>query len=421
MNVAVFGLGYIGLTAACCIASEGHKVIGIDINESKVRDINRGIVPFSEPELEQLLRQALAEERLQALSVVGEQLGEIDLAVVCVGTPSGPDGAHNMSHISEVSQQIALNIGQSRSKPLSVVYRSTIKPGTIEGFIAPIFRSVLGEATEQLVELIYNPEFLRESSAVRDYFDPPKIVIGTRNALPSSVMDALYEDLPAPRFYVGYKEAELTKFIDNSWHATKVAFANEIGRVCGELQISAEKVHQIFKADTKLNISAYYTRPGGAFGGSCLPKDVRAFQRIAEDLGANTYLLNSLLASNESHKDYLFKRVTEGVTEGDRILLVGLAFKSGTDDLRESPNVNLALALLDAGYQLSIYDPCLEPARLKGQNLAYAYSFLPNLEALLVDKDCAESTQWDRVIASNDSVDALNLGSVTIVNTHTLP
>lgn len=409
MKVAIFGLGYVGFTAMCCIARDGHSVIGFDVNERKVEAINQGRCPIVEPELDAMLADGLAAGRLQAYTQIGERLADCELAIVCVGTPSAPDGSHNMTHIAEVSRQIAAAIEPTRAMPLTVVYRSTFRPGTIEGLIAPIFRAELGAEAERLIELVYNPEFLRESSAVKDYFAPPKIVIGTHDGRPSERLEILNRHLDAPTFHVRFGEAELTKFVDNTWHAVKVAYANEIGRVCLQLGLSAAQVHEIFVSDTKLNISPYYTRPGGAFGGSCLPKDVRALQSIAADCGAGTPVIDALLRSNEAHKYRLFQLVTQGLQPGASILLAGLAFKARTDDLRESPNVDLARALLREGYALDIFDPAIDATKLVGANLGYAYTQLPTLSRLLVSRETAGARRYDRVIAANATVRQLDL------------
>ena len=222
-------------------------------------------------------------------------------------------------------------------------------------------------------------------------------------------MDKLNANIKAPVFYVGYGESEITKFVDNTWHAVKVAYANEIGRVCMQLGISAAKTHEIFISDTKLNISPYYTRPGGAFGGSCLPKDVRALQYISGDCGAGTYLIDSLLRSNDAHKFRLYEMTTKGLKAGAKVLLVGLAFKANTDDLRESPNIDLARNLLKDGYDLSIFDPAVDATKLVGANLGYAYTQLPALQNLLVSKEIAETQQYDRIIVANPTIKQLNL------------
>jgi GDP-mannose 6-dehydrogenase len=421
MKVAVFGLGYVGCTAIACIASQGHAVIGIDVNEDKVGLIRQGLSPIREPGVDEMLAEARAQGRLDASTSIVGQLDDCDLAIVCVGTPSGVDGAHNMSYIVQVTRQIAQAAAGERTRPLTVAYRSTMRPGTIDQMIAPIFRSVLGEDYENKVELVYNPEFLREATAVQDYFNPPKIVLGTRDGTPSENMEALHDGIEAPVFVVPFREAEITKFVDNSWHAVKVAFANEVGRVCQSLDISARQVHEIFVADTKLNISPYYTRPGGAFGGSCLPKDVRALQYIASDLGANTPLVDSLLRSNEAHKHYQFARLTAGLAPGARVLLVGLAFKADTDDLRESPAVDLARKFLDAGYQLDVFDPGLTPDKLVGQNLGYAYAYLPTIETLLIDQQAAETRDYDLVVATNKLIKTLAVKAPTVVDVSSIP
>lgn len=422
MKVAIFGLGYVGFTAACCIASEGHQVIGIDVSQKKVRQIMAGQAPIVEPRVQDMLADGIAKGRIAADVNVGVHLDECDLAIVCVGTPSAADGSHNMGFIADVTRQIATALTGDRDRPLVVAYRSTFRPGTVEELVLPIFQATLGEEMGDRVQVVYNPEFLREGSAVEDYFNPPKMVIGTQDGTPNPVMEALNVNIDAPTFVVRYRESEITKFVDNSWHAVKVAFANEVGRICLAQGVSAQQVHQIFVSDTKLNISPYYMRPGGAFGGSCLPKDVRALQYIAADTGANLPLINSLLGSNEAHKHRLFEFAVEGLQKPARILLAGLAFKAGTDDLRESPNVDLARKLLAAGYELEIYDPSIDAAKLVGANLGYAYSQLPVLERLLVDRAHAEGAQYDRVIASNATINGLALsGSPEIRHTGQLP
>lgn len=415
MKVVVLGLGYVGFTAACCIASEGHRVVGIDVSARKVAEISAGEAPIVEPKVAQMLTDGLAQGLISADTKIGQALDDCDLAIVCVGTPSAADGSHNMGYIADVTRQIAAAIDPQRQKPLTVAYRSTIRPGTIDDLIIPIFQAQLGASANALVKVVYSPEFLREGSAVLDYFAPPKVVIGTQDGAPNPEMTLINENIDAPTFVTGYREAEITKFVDNSWHAVKVAFANEIGRVCLSMGISAGQVHQIFAADTKLNISSYYTRPGGAFGGSCLPKDVRALQHIGADVGANMHLVDSLLRSNEAHKHRLFEYAAADLAPQATILLAGLAFKAGTDDLRESPNVDLARKLLAAGYVLEIYDPAIDATKLVGANLGYAYSKLPVLERLLVNKEHVEARKYDRVIAANATVKDLHFPEGTEV------
>lgn len=419
MRIAVYGLGYVGLTAAACLTKEGHWVLGVDVSEAKVRQIAKGISPIKEPGLEAMLSEAVENGLLECTTSPAERVSECQMAIVCVGTPSGPDGAHNMTDIAEVSRQIAAAVQPTRAQPLTVVYRSTIRPGTLEELVHPIFASTLGDAMGA-IELIYNPEFLREAVAVHDYFNPPKIVVGTVDGKPSARMDELYKNLPAPIFYTPYREAEFTKFVDNTFHALKVAYANEIGRACSQLGISAAIVHNIFVSDTKLNLSPYYLRPGGPFGGSCLPKDVRALQYISGDVGANMHLVESLLRSNDAHKHFLFQFATRGLARGARVLMLGLAFKANSDDLRESPNVDLARKLLQAGFKVSVFDPSLEPRHLIGQNLGYAFSHLPGLSDLLVSRATAEQESFDVVIDTRGAAEALSLSSRNIVDIHAL-
>lgn len=420
MQIAIYGLGYVGLTAAACFTKAGHGVIGVDISADKVARINRGESPIAEPGLDELIRNAVSSGSLRATQQVGAHLDSCDVAIVCVGTPSAPDGSHNMSHIAEVSRQIANSVSAKRRTPLTVVYRSTIRPGSVEYLIRPIFASILGKNLDT-VELVYNPEFLRESVAISDFFNPPKMVIGTKDGKPSANMEALNAGISAPVFYTNYREAEFTKFVDNSFHALKVSFANEIGRICLKLGVSAAKVHEIFVADTKLNISANYLRPGGAFGGSCLPKDVRALQYIAAEAGVDTFVINALLQTNEAHKDFLFEHCTAGLEAGAAILMVGIAFKADSDDLRESPNLDLARRILQAGFDLQIFDATLRPALLVGQNLGYGYAHLPSLASLLISREMAENSNYDLVIDTTGRAGSLRLRSSKLIRLDALP
>lgn len=417
VKIAVFGLGYVGMTAAACLAKEGHEIVGVDLNEEKIAAVNSGRSPITEPGIDDLIRKAIADGLLKATSDASLYIDSCDMALVCVGTPSAPDGSHNVSFIAEVSRQIARMVDCSKERVLTVVYRSTIRPGTTEELIAPIFEQALKSGR---VELVYNPEFLRESVAINDFFSPPKIVVGTRDGRPSERMEQLNRNISAPTFYTQYREAEMTKFVDNSFHALKIAFANEIGRVCGCLGISAQTVHEIFVSDTKLNISPYYLRPGGAFGGSCLPKDVRALQHIASDIGAHTHVVDALLRSNEAHKHFLFEFCMDGLQPGARVLMLGLAFKANSDDVRESPNIDLARRFLRANVQLSIYDPHIEPAKMLGQNLGYAYSNLPTLKKLLITEQALAAEQFDLVVDTQGLAKQLQLRAVRVVDINSL-
>jgi GDP-mannose 6-dehydrogenase len=414
MRIAVFGLGYVGLTSAVCLSGQGHDVLGVDINGDKIRDIMSGRAPFFEPGVDEGLRRALKEGRLTCtIAPDWDMMSRCDLAFVCVGTPGGPDGSHNMAFVANVTRQIAEAVDPKRSVPLPVVYRSTFRPGTMEGLVAPIFAAVLGD-WQTAVEPVYNPEFLRESVAMADFLNPPKIVVGTRDGTPCRLLDELNDSATARVFYTHYREAEFTKFVDNTFHATKITFANEIGRTCLNLGIDPKVVHDIFVSDTKLNISADYLRPGGPFGGSCLPKDIRALQHIGADVGAGLHMVDALLRSNEAHKHFLFEHCTHGLARRANILMLGLAFKRDSDDLRESPYVDLARKLLQAEFKVSVYDPTLDPRKLIGQNLGYAFMHLPTFGSLLVDRTTVETQRYDLVIDTNGTADTVPLRQAPI-------
>lgn len=418
MKIAILGLGYVGMTAAACLSSQGHDVIGVDPNATKVNAVLAGRSPITEPGVPELVAAARAAGLLTASTTLGPEVAECELVIVCVGTPSAVDGSHNMTHIAEVTRQLAELMKSHPDAALTVAYRSTIRPGTIEELIQPILDGVLG-AESSRVEVVYNPEFLRESSAVNDFFAPPKIVIGTKTGDPCPALDEINSGIDAPVFYVKYRESEITKFVDNTFHAVKTVFANEIGRVCTQLGISAAEVHKIFVSDTKLNISPYYLRPGGPFGGSCLPKDVRALQHISRTSGAFMHLVDSLITSNEAHKMFLFEHVTQGLDHGARVLMLGIAFKNHSDDLRESPNVDLARMLITAGYQLSIFDPYVAPQNLMGQNLG-VLSNSPFITQLLVDQGTIESTRWDLVVDTRSAAGSYALDAARVVDINRL-
>lgn len=381
MKIAIFGLGYVGLTSAGCLLKQGYDVIGFDTSVYKVESINDGACPIFEPELDVLLKDGYESGKFTAHVSVTGMLNDVDVAIVCVGTPSASNGAHDMSYIAEVSRQIAFE-ATKREQSLEVVYRSTFRPGTMEGLIKPIYDGVKSKVT-----LVYNPEFLRESTAVKDYFSPPKIVIGLESPGINSKLEALYSAIEAPVFRLGYKESELIKFIDNSFHALKVAFANEMGRLCEANGINAMDVHKVFIADTKLNISPYYLRPGGAFGGSCLPKDVRAIMHYAHSSAIEIPVLSNVIRSNESHKEFIFDKTAADLVAGDEVIVVGLAFKANTNDLRESPNVDLVERLIGKGISVRIFDPSVDLRFMVGRNFAFTMSHLPHIESLLIGPD----------------------------------
>jgi GDP-mannose 6-dehydrogenase len=421
MRIAVFGLGYVGLTTAVCLASSGHHVTGVDINSEKVDKANRAISPIVEPDLQHMLEFAVKAKRFRAYQSLDGKRMEFDIVMVCVGTPSGPDGSYNMTSVIEVTRQIINLIADEPDLKPTIVYRSTFQPGTMDELISPIFRNILSVQQSDRVELLYNPEFMRETTAIHDYFNPPKIIVGSPDGKQSAAVHSLYTNFTAPVFYTSYRVAELTKLVDNSWHALKVAYANEVGRICIHLGVSARSIHDIFVSDTKLNISPCYLRPGGAFGGSCLPKDLRALQHISAGLGANTAVIDSVIRSNDAHKHFLIQYCVGNLSPPARVLLVGLAFKAGTDDLRDSPSVDLARKLLSAGFEVSIHDPTIDLARLIGQNLNHAVVHLPNLARLLVSESTTQASNYDLVIDTVGNADQLKLNAQRIVKIDTMP
>jgi GDP-mannose 6-dehydrogenase len=421
LNVAIFGMGYVGITVAACLLKEGHTVVGVEVNEEKRRIIASGRSPILEPGVDAQLSDGIRDGRLSIVAGPQDALSGAELALVCVGTPSAPDGSHNMTIVAEVTRQIANAVKLAgRKDKLTVVYRSTMRPGSINGLIRPIFETVLGRTADHIVEVVYNPEFLRESEGISDYFDPPKIVIGTADGQPCRRLQELYKGMKAPTFVTRYREAEFTKFVDNSFHALKVAFANEIARICLHMDIDVRKVHEIFVADRKLNISPRYLRPGGAFGGSCLPKDVRALHHMSEDIGANGHVIEALQRSNEAHKRFLFDHCVEGIPARAVVLMIGLAFKPDSDDLRESPQIDLARRILQNGYELSIYDASVKPEQLMGQNLGYTYSQLPSIGELLISREDVEQRTFDLVIDTNGRSKQLVLKAAKFVDISSL-
>ena len=384
MHIAIMGLGYVGATTAACLLRDGHHVYGIDISPEKVAAIGAGRSPVVEPMVETLLQEGLAAGRLLSSSNLDPWLDRLDLVLICVGTPSRADGKLEMVHLLDVTRQLGRQLRMRRSAtPLLLVFRSTMAPGTMERLVLPTLENAVGEAPGRLYEVAFNPEFLRESTAIKDYYAPPKIVVGERVTGASQRLKGIYDNLDAPFFEVGLAEAEMVKFVDNCFHALKVAFANEIGRIAIAKDIDPQLVADMFLADTKLNVSPAYLRPGGPFGGSCLPKDLSAMLAVAREAGVQVPVLGGAKESNAVHAAWLVQAVQARMAPPGPVLLLGLSFKAGTDDLRNSPLLELAEALLDAGYDLRVFDPDLDPGRLVGVNFALAAEHQEVLRACL--------------------------------------
>lgn len=391
MKIIVYGLGYVGTATAACLLKQGHCVAGIDVDRTKNEAFESGKSPVGEVGVDELLRVGRTNGRL--LETADDHAMDADAILVCVGTPLMPNGALDLSQIMAVTEECgaALKRRPSHAPPITVAYRSTMLPGSMEEAVIPELIRHAGTPGERY-EIAYNPEFLREGTAIADFFDPPRIVIGERVPGSGRCLKDLYRRIEAPVFVVPLSVAEIIKYADNSFHALKVAFTNEIGRLAHSLGIPAHTVSEVFLADTKLNVSTAYLRPGGAFGGSCLPKDVNALTACLKRNEVRAPLIENILASNDLHKDYLVEYATAHIPPGGNVLLLGLSFKPGTDDLRGSPLVDLAERLLDNGFQLTIHDSDVQPERLTGTNLDLAQTRLRRLlERLTNDLDEA----WD--------------------------
>ncbi|MEV1002776.1 nucleotide sugar dehydrogenase [Nonomuraea sp. NPDC050202] len=379
MRISVFGLGYVGCVSAACLASMGHQVTGVDVNPDKVDLINHGQATIVEERIGELIAKTTADGLLRATTDAAEAVAGSEVSLVCVGTPSAPNGSLSTTYLERVAEQI----GRALRPGHVVVFRSTMLPGTCAELLVPILELSSGMRAGVDFGVAVNPEFLREGTSVRDFFAPPKTVIGESDEVSGGVVAALYEGLPGEVFRVPIPIAEMTKYADNAFHAVKIGFANEIGAICQAMGLDSHRVMDVFLADRKLNISPAYLRPGFAFGGSCLPKDLRGLVYAARKADVSVPLLSHVLPANDAHLQRAFELVTAPGRR--RIGVFGLSFKPGTDDLRESPLVELAERLLGKGYDLRIYDANVSLSRLVGANRAYIAERLPHLGDLLAD------------------------------------
>ncbi|MFC4011063.1 nucleotide sugar dehydrogenase [Nonomuraea purpurea] len=377
MRISVFGLGYVGCVSAACLASMGHEVVGVDVSQVKVDLIASGRAPVVEERIGELTERVVRAGALRATPDAAEAVRATDVSLVCVGTPSAPNGSLSTLYLERVAEEI----GGALKSGHTVVFRSTMLPGTCEGLLIPILESASGLRAGRDFGVAVNPEFLREGSSVRDFFEPPKTVIGESDRATGERVAALYEGIPGEVFRVPVAVAEMTKYADNAFHGLKISFANELGAVCQALGLDSHAVMDVFLADDKLNISPAYLRPGFAFGGSCLPKDLRGLVYAARRADVSVPLLSHVLPSNEAHLQRAFELVV--AADSRKVGLFGLSFKPGTDDLRESPLVELAERLLGKGYDLRIYDENVTLSRLMGANRHYIEQRLPHLGDLL--------------------------------------
>ena len=381
MKISVFGLGYVGAVSAACLARDGHQVIGVDPDHIKVDLISKGRAPIVEPELGGIIAEQVTAGRLRATTDVAHAVRQSDLLLVCVGTPGQRNGSIDLQYVKRVCEQIGSVLRGHEGAPV-VVMRSTLLPGTMRELVIPTLEARSGKHAGEEFGVCINPEFLREGTAVHDYYNPPKTVIGELNPASGDLLFSLYDGMPGPLVRTDIGTAEMVKYADNVWHALKVGFANEIGNVCKALDVDGHRVMDIFCQDTKLNLSAYYLKPGFAFGGSCLPKDLRALLYKARTLDLALPILSAILPSNEQQIERGVRAVIE---KGNRqVGILGFSFKAGTDDLRESPVVELTERLIGKGYDLRVYDSNVRLASLHGANRNYIVNHIPHISRLMV-------------------------------------
>lgn len=406
-SISIFGLGYVGSVSAACFAHMGHRVMGVDVNPDKVEMLESGRSPIIEAGMDELVAEGRRACHLHATTdAVAAVLGS-DVSFICVGTPSQRSGKLDLSHVEDVSREIGVALREKKSYH-TVILRSTVLPGTTESLVIPVLESVSGLRAGKDFAVGYNPEFIREGSAVADFLQPPYTILGATGSSPA-VPRQLYESIPAPIFETTINVAEMVKYTSNAFHALKVGFSNEMGTLCKNLGVDTEAVTRIFISDTRLNISPSYLSPGFAFGGSCLPKDLRALTYRAKELDLQLPLLESIATSNTEHVN----RAVDGILQtGKRnISLLGLSFKAGTDDLRESPQVQLVKRLLGEGCQVKVWDRDVSLGRLAGSNRRFIEEVIPHIGSLLSTDLESVVRSAEVVVVGTKSVDREQLSS----------
>ena len=380
MRISIFGIGYVGCVSAACFARAGHDVIGVDVNPTKVDIINSGKSPIVEPGINELIHEMVHEGKLSATTDSLKAINASDLSLVCVGTPSKPNGSLNLDHVRKVCQEIGAAI-VTKDERHTVVIRSTMLPGSVESVVQPALEESSGKKAGQDFGLCVNPEFLREGTSLKDFYAPPFTLIGADDEETARMVRSLYSNIDAPVFVTSVKTAEMVKYVCNCFHALKVSFANEIGNICKALELDSHEVMKVFCADAKLNLSSYYLKPGFAFGGSCLPKDLRAVSYKAKELDVETPLLSAISITNRLQVERALDMVLR--TGNKQVGVLGFSFKAGTDDLRESPMVTLIETLIGKGLELVIYDRDVSLARLFGSNKEYIEHEIPHIAKLM--------------------------------------
>jgi GDP-mannose 6-dehydrogenase len=382
LSICVFGMGYVGCVSAACLAGDGHIVTCIDVSEGKLKAIEAGKAPVEEPGLERLIADAVAAGRMRVSRSPESAIEDADLSFICVGTPSQTNGSINLDYVERVCRQIGQALAKRRPGHV-VVVRSTCLPGTMAQLVRPTLESASGRKHGEHFFTAFNPEFLREGSAIRDYRKPPKVVIGTDSEYAANLMKAIYGYLDAPFIVLNPEVAEMVKYVDNAWHALKIVFGNEIGELCLAAGVDSHAVMDVFLQDKQLNISPAYLRPGFAFGGSCLPKDLRALMHFIRHRDLHLPVLDHTLSSNAATLERVIRRILS--SDVKRVGIYGLSFKPNTDDLRESPLVTLAERLIGKGLEIRIYDEYIQMEKLTGTNREYIDRHLPHLVRLLVN------------------------------------
>ncbi len=380
LTISIFGLGYVGSVSAACFAGMGHQVIGVDVNPFKVEMVESGRSPIVEAGMNEMVLEAHAAGRLRATTNSLAAVLDSEISFVCVGTPSLRHGKLDLSHVENVAREIGTALRQKDS-PHTIVLRSTVLPGTSERLVLPLIEQASGKRAGTGFTLVYNPEFMREGSAVADFLQQPYAVLGAQEPSHLEVVRHLYGGTPSRVFETSIAVAEMVKYASNAFHAVKVTFANEMGTLCKNLGVDAQAVTEIFTSDHQLNISPAYLYPGFAFGGSCLPKDVRALTYRAKELDLNLPMLAALLPSNAEHVERAFDAVVR--TKKRKIAQLGLSFKAGTDDLRESPLVQLVKRLLGEGFEVKVWDRDVSLGRLAGSNRQYIEEVIPHIGSML--------------------------------------
>ncbi len=400
MKISIFGMGYVGAVSAGCLAKLGHQIIGVDPVGVKVDLINAGKTPIIEKEIGEIIAQTTADGLLQATTETPDAVANTEMSIVCVGTPSQLNGDLDLTFIRRVCERLGTAL-QRKPAWHVVVIRSTILPGTMRRVVIPILEEHSGKKAGRDFGVCNNPEFLREGSAVHDFYHPPKTVIGETDAESGELVASLYAKMKAPLIRTDIETAEMVKYVDNCWHALKVGFANEIGNLCKEIGTDGHRVMDIFCQDTKLNISPNYLKPGFAFGGSCLPKDLRALAYKGKMLDLDLPILNSILPSNMLQIERGLQMIMQ--QDSKKIGVLGFSFKAGTDDLRESPMVEVIERLLGKGYEVKIYDRNVNLAKLIGANKDYILNHIPHISKMMVDSIEEILDHADTIVIGNGS------------------